>query len=172
MSTAGKVLSVLVTLATLAWMILAAGVAQLQNNYSKALHDLEAQYEQLGSELEQTRNEVASLKDQTSTLQEKTDTELTVLRERVVDLEKERSRIVESLTRWQYQLAMLEETIAGARATLEHRNEELKAEDKALADSKAEVQTLMADTSQLMDRLKKLRETFQSTQQANRELVK
>jgi chromosome segregation ATPase len=168
MSTAGKVLSVLVTLATLAWMILAAGVAQLQNNYSKALHDLEAQYEQLGSELEQTRNEVASLKDQTSTLQEKTDTELTVLRERVVDLEKERSRIVESLTRWQYQLAMLEETIAGARAT----HEELKAEDKALADSKAEVQTLMADTSQLMDRLKKLRETFQSTQQANRELVK
>ena len=36
MSTAGKVLVVLVTLTTLVWMILAAGVAQLNRNGNKA----------------------------------------------------------------------------------------------------------------------------------------
>jgi chromosome segregation ATPase len=172
MSTAGKVLIVLIMLGTVVWMALTSGVAQLNRNHSKVLHDLEVQYEDLGNQLDQTRTDVSALRDEIGSTQEKSDVELTVLREKVAELEKHRSQIVESLTRWQFQVATLGETLKGARDTLAHRNEEQKAEEKALADTKAEVQTLMAESSQLMDRLKNLRGTFQSTYGANRAMLK
>ena len=47
MSTAGKVLAVLVMLMSLVWMILSAGVDQLNTNCNKKLHDLVVQIEKL-----------------------------------------------------------------------------------------------------------------------------
>ena len=131
MSTAGKVLSVLVMLVLVVWIVMAAGVARLNTNGNTALHDL------------------------------------TVLRDRQVELERSRSQIVESLERSKHQFATVEESVKSAQALLEHRNSERDAEQKALADTRSEVKTLMADSSQLMNQLDTLRKNFQKTYHAN-----
>jgi chromosome segregation ATPase len=171
MSTAGKVLVVLVTLTTLVWMILASGVAQLNRNGNKAVHDLSEQLAKAQVDLKQTHDDIVAFHDETSSIQEKVDSDLTVLGIKVAGLQKSHSQIVESLTRVQYELATIQETIKGAQTALEHRTTEKQAEEKALADAKSEVQILMADSDQLENRLKSLRESFQSTYKANVEMV-
>ncbi len=73
MSTAGKVLVVLVTLTTLVWMILASGVAQLNRNGNTALHNLEEQLAKAQGDLKQTQNDIVAFHDEASTIQEKVD---------------------------------------------------------------------------------------------------
>ncbi len=171
MSTAGKVLAVLVLLASVGWIILAAGIAQLNANGNKRLHDLEVQIEKLQDDLRQTVSEISSLKVQTSQTQERTDRDLAVLRSRQADVEKARSQARESLSRAQYQLAIVQETIKGAQDALQHRNEEHQSEEKALADVKTDVRHLVAETTQLRDRLMMLRKEFQTTYHGNVETL-
>ncbi len=171
MSTAGKVLVVLVTLTTLVWLILAAGVAQLNTNGNKALHDLSEQVAKAEVDLAQTQHDIVAFRDETASIQEKVDRDLSVLRARLVDVEKSRSQILEGLNRIQYQVNTVEETIKGTQTDIEHRNVEIQAEEKALAGARSEVETLMANSSQLRDQLKTLRETFQSRYKANVDMV-
>ena len=171
MSTAGKVLVVLVTLTTLVWIILAAGVARLNTNGNKALHDLSEQVAKAEVDLETTQQDIVSLRDETASNQEKVDRDLAVLRSRLADVEKARSQILEGLDRIQYQTEHVQETIKAAQANLEHRNAEKQAEEKALADARSEVETFVASSSQLRDQLKNLREKFQSRYKANVQMV-
>ena len=93
MSTAGKVLAVLVMLMSLVWMVLTAGVDQLNTNANKKLNDLVVQIEKLEGEVEQARGDLLAVKSSASTIQETLDHESTVLRARQSDLEKDRSQI-------------------------------------------------------------------------------
>ncbi len=163
MSTAGKVLSIVVALFTIVWMILAAGVAQLNTNANTTLHELEAQVEKLSVDVEAAKTDVVHLLDETGSVQEKVDRGLMVLRSRANDLEKARSQMIEMLTRAQYQIAILEQTVKDSQDTLANRNEELESEKKALADARSEVKTLIAQTSAMMTELGSLREKFQTT---------
>jgi chromosome segregation ATPase len=167
MSTAGKVLSVLVLLVFLAWMVLAAGVARINTIGNTRLHELVEEIEKLRTDLEKTQTEVMGLRDQTATIQEKVDRDLTVLKDRQVLLEKTHSQIVESLERYKYQVATVEEAVKSAQELLQHRIAERDAEQKAVIDTRSEVKNLMADSSQLMNRLETLRKTFQNTYQQN-----
>jgi chromosome segregation ATPase len=171
MSTAGKVLSVLVLLLLLVWMVLAAGVSRLNTNGNKALHDLTEEFEKLRADVDQTQDDVVGLKAQTASVQEKIDNELTVLRARQTELEKARSQIIESFSRVTYEVATVDETVKAAQETVEHRNTELEAERKALSETRDEVKTLMADSSQLMSRLDSLRKEFQKSYRFNVEQV-
>jgi len=171
MSTAGKVLVVLFLLTTLIWVVLTAKVAQLNTNGNTKLHELTVQVEKLGADLDQTQHEVASLLDQISQTQEQIDRDYARLRAQQFQVEEARSQIQETLARVQYQLATVQETIKSAQAALENRNIELQEETKALADTKAEVEVLMADSSKLMDRLTTLRKDFQTTYRANIEML-
>jgi len=167
MSTAGKVLSVLVMLVLVIWIVLAAGVARLNTNGNNELHDLIEKVEKLREDVEKTQVEVMGLRDQTSTIQEKVDRDLMVIQDRLTQLKKSRSQIDESLKRSLYQLSTVEEAVKSARELLQHRNVERDAEQKGLADTRSEVQTLMADSSQMMNRLDTLRKTFKKTYDAN-----
>jgi chromosome segregation ATPase len=171
MSTAGKVLVVLVTLTTLVWMILASGVAQLNRNGNNVLHELNKQLEQAQVDLKQTQHDIVAFRDETSSIQQKVDRDLTMLGARLADVQKARSQVIDGLTRIQYQLSTVEEAIKGAQTALEHRNADRQAEEKALADARAEVQSLMAESSQLANRLNNLRQTFQTTYKANVEML-
>jgi chromosome segregation ATPase len=167
MSTAGKVLSVLLMLILVVWIVLAAGVARLNTNGNKALHDLIEEVDKLRAEVDQTQVDVAALHDQTAIIQEKVDRDLTVLRDRQVELQRSHSQIFESLARYTHQFGTVEESVKSAQALLQHRIEEREAEQKAVADTRSEVKTLMADSSQLMNQLDTLRKNFQKTYQAN-----
>jgi len=171
MSTAGKVLTVLFLLVSLIWLVLTAGVAQLNTNGNTKLHELTVEVEKLGAKLEETQHDIVSLLDQTSQTQEQMDRDFTLLRTAQSEIEKSRSQILETLLRLQYQLATVEETIKSAQTALEHRTTEQQEETKALADAKSEVQTLMDDSAKLMARLTTLRKDFQTTYHANIEML-
>jgi chromosome segregation ATPase len=171
MSTAGKVLIVLFLLTSLIWIVLASDVSKYNTNGNTKLHELTVQVEKLESELDQTQHDIATLLDQTAQTQEEVDREFTLLRARQTDVEKARSQIQETLSRAQYELATLQETVRNAQSTLEHRNVEQQEETKALARARSDVQTLIADSGQLMDRLTTLRKDFQTTYQASVEML-
>jgi chromosome segregation ATPase len=171
MSTAGKVLVVLVTLTTLVWMILASGVSQLNRNGNNVLHELEVQLEKAQVDLKQTKADIVATRDETASVQAKIDRDITMLGARLADVQKLRSTIIDGLERLKYQLGTVEEAIKGAQTALEHRNAERQAEEKALADARAEVRVLMAESNQLASRLQNLRQTFQTTYRANVEAL-
>jgi chromosome segregation ATPase len=167
MSTAGKVLSVLVMLVLVGWIVLAAGVARLNTNGNTRLHELSEQVDKLRVDVEKTQVEIMGLRDQTATIQEKVDRDMMVLRDRQTDLQKAHSQIFESLERYKYQLATIEEAVKSAQELHQHRIAERDAEQKAVEDTRAEVKTLMADSSQMMNRLETLRNTFQQKYREN-----
>ena len=149
MSTAGKVLVVLVMLSSLVWITLSAGVSQLNTNGNKKLHELSEQVSKLQIDVKQAENDIVSLHDQTTSVQEDLDREEAVLRSRQSDTEKARSQIRENLSRNKYQLDIVKETIDKAKAALEHRIEEQKHDDEALAKARSEVKDLTAKSNEL-----------------------
>jgi chromosome segregation ATPase len=171
MSTPGKVLVVLIMLASLVWMVLMAGVTQLNRNGNQALIELGTKIEKLTEDVQTTRAKIAETKDQTTVLQEQMDKELTFIRSRQVDVERVSSNIKEILARVQYQLATLQETVKNAEATAKQRADEKVAEQKALDDAKAEVQTLKTQNQELTNRLTGLRNEFKSTLKTNTSLI-
>jgi chromosome segregation ATPase len=167
MSTAGKVLVVLVMLTVVVWMILAGGVAQLNRNGNEALTKLATELEKVEADLQTAKHDILNYRDQTALTQEKIDRDIAVLRSRQADLEDARSQISESLSRLRYQLATVDETIKTAQTSLQNRNKEYQDEEKAIDDLRTEVQGLKTDNTQLMARLHSLREKFRDTYHSN-----
>lgn len=171
MSTAGKVLIVMVLLTSLVWMVLASGVARLNSNGNARLHELTEQIAKLQTDFTQTQDEIASLRDQTSTIQEDVDREVTVLRANQSDVEKARSQIAEMLTRVQYELATVKETVERAKTTLTHRIQEQESEEQALTRAKSEVEELKTKNGELLSELSTLRKNFESVYHSNVEFL-
>ena len=67
--------------------------------------------------------------------------------------------------------ATVEETIKGARASLDNRNAEHQEELKAMADLRSEVQTLKNQNHEQLARLQALRDQFQKTYHTNLEML-
>jgi chromosome segregation ATPase len=167
MSTAGKVLIVLVLLTSLVWLVLASGVAQLNTNGNTRLHELTVQIDKLQTDFKQSQDEIVAVRDQTSTIQENVDRQITVLRARQSDLEKARSKIIEYMTRVQYQLATVKDTIEKAKTALAHRIEEQASEQQALVQAKSEVEDLKAKNGELLSQLSNLRQNFETVYRSN-----
>jgi peptidoglycan hydrolase CwlO-like protein len=162
MSTAGKVLVVLIMLTTLVWITLSAGVSQLNTNGNKRLHDLAEQVAKLQDDVKQAQDDIVATRDQSSSVQEELHRQLTVLRSRQSDIEKARSQIRESLSRNEYQLELVTQTIDRAKAALQHRVEDQQTDEQTLAKSRAEVKELIAKSNELVQQLGALRKEFQT----------
>jgi chromosome segregation ATPase len=158
-------------LASLVWMVLMAGVTQLNRNGNQALIELDKKIEKLTDDVQTTRAKIVEIKDQTTVLQEQMDKELTFIRSQQVDVERVSSNIKEVLARVQYQLAWLVETVKNAEATAKQRADEKVAEQKALDDAKANVETLTTQNQELTNRLTGLRNEFKSTLKTNTSLI-
>lgn len=171
MSTAGKVLVVLILLASLVWIVLTAGVTQLNRNGNQALITLNKRVTDLDEKLKQTQVEIARTKDQTVVLQEQMDTELAVLNSRQNDVQRSSSAIREILSRIQYELATVQATVQAAEQERKERYAEKDAETKALAQARADVETLKATDKSMRERLDGLRREFKTTFDTNRKGV-
>jgi chromosome segregation ATPase len=167
MSTAGKVLAVLVLLSTLVWIVLSALVGQLNSNGNKRLHDLTTELEKLQDQIKQTQDDIVSLHNQTSTIEENSDREFVVLRARQSDVERARSQILDIRARVEYQLAILQDTIEKAKLALQNRSLEQQSEEQALAQKRAEVKELTDQSAALMNQLASLRKEFQTVYHTN-----
>src|SRR5271166_5600567 len=166
MSTAGKVLVVLVMLASSAWPILTAGVTQLNRNGNKALIDLADKVTKLEDDLKTTQDEIVKVKDETILVQKQMVRDLAVTRSRQTKMEPVK-HLQEILSRVQYQLATLQETIKNA----EQPAAEKVAEQKTLDAAKAEVETLKVQNSERVNRLTSLRNELKTTLKASLDML-
>jgi len=114
MSTAGKVLVVLILLFSLVWILLMSGVDQLNRNGNKAVNDLTEKVEKLVDDVKEAQAEIVKIKDQTTVAQEQMDRDIHVVRSRQNDVERVNSNIREILSRVQIQAATLEQTLKDA----------------------------------------------------------
>lgn len=171
MSTAGKVLVVLIMLASLVWMFLTAGVTQLNRNGNQAVIELTKKVDKLQEDLKATRDEIVDVKDQTTVLQEQMDRELGVIQARQNDAQRVTSNVREILSRVQYELATVQQTVQEAEEDRTHRMEEKAAEEKALAAARGEVVALKEKDRELTELLGKLRNQFTTARKENLELI-
>jgi len=171
MSTAGKVLVVLVSLLTLVWIVLIATVAQLNKNGTKAVRDLETQVAKLEQDVAANQKSLESLKDQISREQTTTGQELAVIQSRQTELERARTELLETASRVKYQVAEIEAAVKTAQLDRDQRVAEKKAETEARDAARAEVAQLKIEHSRLSDQLTQLRNKFKATVEENRRLV-
>jgi chromosome segregation ATPase len=167
MSTAGKVLVVFIMLSWLAWLILSSGVTQLNRNGNQALKQLGEKVAKLQEDVKSTQEQIVNLKDQTTVLQEKTDRDLEVLNARQNNAQRLASEIREILSRVQYELASVGQTVQTAEQSRTQRAAEKVAEQKALDQAREEVKALKASDRELTARLTALRKEFKDTLKSN-----
>lgn len=171
MSTPGKVLVVLILLSSLVWILLMAGVDQLNRNGNQALIKLTEQVAKLQDDLQTTKQTIAGLKDQTTVMQEQVDRQLAVIQSRQNDVQRSSSAVREILARVQYELATIQETVQSAEKAKAERETEKASEEKALAALQEEVAGLKVKDKTLRDRLQGLGSEFTTIVNGNRELL-
>lgn len=171
MSTAGKILVVLILLASLIWVVLTAGVAQLNRNGNQTLINLTKKVAELEEQVVTTQFDISRTKDQTTVLQEQMDTKLAVINARQNDVQRTASSIREILSRIQYELETVQATVQAAEQERKERAVEKEAETQALAQAREEVKVLQAKDQELRDQLRGLRDQFKTTYDTNRKAV-
>jgi chromosome segregation ATPase len=171
MSTPGKVLVVLVTLASLIWIVMVAAVADINTTGSEKFANLSAQVEKLQTDVVETQGQLEALKDQISQTQVEMGYDLATVRARQAALEKVRSDTLEMASRVKLQLADYEASIKTAETAREQREAEKKAEAEAKARAEAEVAELKKEHARLTEQLTRLGKEFRTTLASNRRLV-
>jgi predicted nucleic acid-binding Zn-ribbon protein len=170
MSTAGKVLIVIVMLLTIVWVLLSAGVSRINTNHNTKVFELTKKVEELQEQVKETQEQLESLLIQTPLAQEKVDRERAVLRAKQTDLERARSQVADDLASVKYELEIVEGTAKGAQTELEHRNTEHEEETKSLEKQQVDVKELMAQCSKQREELDSLRKEFLSKYHSNIEM--
>src|SRR4051794_848243 len=114
MSTAGKVLVVLVLLLLPVWIILVSTVATLNMEWTQALAKQKQQIATLESDVAKNQRAIADLQDKITLEQLATEEQQTVLRAKLADVERAKAEAIELLTGVKVQLATLNEAVAKA----------------------------------------------------------
>jgi chromosome segregation ATPase len=171
MSTPGKVLVVLVTLASLIWIVMVAAVADINTTGSEKVATLNTQVEKLQTDVVETQRQLEALKDQIGQTQVEMGLDLATVRSRQAALEKVRSDTLEMASRVKLQLADYEASIKTAETARDQREAEKKAEVDAKARAEAEVKQLASEHSRLTEQLTKLTQQFRTTLESNKRLI-
>ena len=171
MSTAGKVLVVLILISSLVWLVLASKVAVINANGAQMRDKFEQDFAKLEADSAQNRINLRLLKDQIAHTQVQMDRDLAVIRSRVAELEKARSGLLEVAARAKHGVDTINATIEAAGADLALRKAENSAEQTAFADLQNEVKRLQEEHGQLSDQLTQLRDQLKSTLSENRSTV-
>jgi septal ring factor EnvC (AmiA/AmiB activator) len=174
MSTAGKVLSVIVMLALVGWLVLASAVTQLNKEWLQAIDKLDKQI--AGTEDERVtgtggligqitdlENKIHKIKADTALEQAKTAQAITVLRTELSDMEKAESETKETLARMQFEVANVTAAEKLATEALALRRKEKADTEKAKADEEALVEKYKGEVGQQFAELEKLRGEFKQT---------
>jgi hypothetical protein len=171
MSTAGKVLIVLVMLLMPVWILLVSAVAQLNKNGGQAVAALEKQYASLETQLRENKELARKTRDEHNLLTTTSGEETSVLRAKQGGLEAIRSTVLEDQSRKQVALGHMEAALKNAKLDQEHRINEKTQMIQEKSNLEAEVKQLMAVTAELTNQLEKLRNDFKSTYEQNKKRV-
>jgi len=171
MSTAGKVLVVLVLLLLPVWIILVSTVATLNMEWTQALAKQTTQVATLEGDVAKNTQAIADLQAKISLEQVTSEAEQTVLRARVADVERAKAEAIEIQTGVKVQLAMLQNAVAKAQVARKDRDQEQQNETAGLAAARMTVDELKAANSELLNELTQLRDEFKSLLESNKTVV-
>lgn len=171
MSTAGKVLVVLVLLVLPVWIILVSAVAQLNMEWTQELAKQTKQVETLTADVAKNERAIEDLEDKIALEQLASQEQQTVLRGKLTDLERAKAETIEVQTAVGVQVAILQKALAKAEIAREARKQELENETAGLAAARMTVDELKAANSELLAELTQLRNEFKSLLESNKALV-
>jgi chromosome segregation ATPase len=171
MSTAGKVLVVLVALAMVFWLVLAAAITQLNKSWGERIATLDSDISKVKAQIDGLEQTIRKAKDDTASDQAQKARALTVLRSRLSDLEKLETEIHETQERLKFEIASVQSSAKQAQSTHELRKTEVANLKVAQADEEKSVEQLKAENGNLMTELGRLRDQFKSTLDENKRLV-
>jgi len=171
MSTAGKVLVVLVLLVVPVWIVLVSAVARLNTVWTQELKKQEDLFDKLEKEVAANEVAIKDLKDQITLEQNETGEHLTVLRAKLTDVERGRAEAIQVQTAVNVQLDTLNAAVAKAQSARDQRKEEKQKEIQATADAEKVVNDLKAENAELMNQLSQLRDEFRFLLESNKKIV-
>jgi chromosome segregation ATPase len=171
MSTAGKVLCILITLPALLWVWLASGVSEMNRNWGKQIDSLEASVAKTSEDLEATVAEVGSLTSKISLVQREQDYELTVMRADMAQLFKYESISKETQDRYTKQLASVVSSAEAAERRFQRAELDLAESTKELADARVALAAVKEANTNDRSTLAQLREQFSRLLSENKALV-
>ncbi|HEX8199599.1 MAG TPA: hypothetical protein VF590_03870 [Isosphaeraceae bacterium] len=172
MSTAGKVLVVLVALVMVGWIILFSMVGQLNRNWGERIEALQKEQAKRGPELEKEVARLERVLDEIDAVQVDRIQKTRVLRTAVEDREGLLATTREALSAARIDLERAQAAVKTAQATLERRVAEKAETEKELAAQRAELEGLRAQNADLMARLARLRGDFKRALDENKQLLR
>jgi chromosome segregation ATPase len=163
MSTAGKVLTVLILLVMVVWIVMLSGVAQLNFNHAQKIAKQQVELEKLIEDAEKTNLEFLSLTERARREQDLADRDLRIKLGRIAASERRQSSTSEDLTRLKFQLADYLAGVEKAKTNLATREAEKAKGEDDIAKKKDEIAKAQAvnaerraELAQLQDEFKKL----------------
>lgn len=172
MSTAGKVLSIVLSVVTLVGVFLLAKVADYNSNWgAERTKQVNAAAKATDTRAALAAELVERRAAMTAELMAR-DKDLTVLRRQLSAAQKTEIETIEAQDRVKLQLASVESQVVGSEAEKQQRIKERDAAKQQLADVRAAVEALKGQNSTLLAELTKLREDFTKTLADNRERLR
>ncbi len=171
MSTAGKVLTVLILLVMVGWIVMLSAVTQLNVNWHTRIAKQEKDLETATTRIAEANAQYLDFTEKTRSEQTSKDRDLREVQGRIAAAEARQSNKTEDLTRTQYQLAEYQAAVARAETNLATRQaEKVKAEEN-LAAKKVEIAKKQGENAQLRDQLAKLQDDFKRLLSNNSKLT-
>lgn len=171
MSTAGKVLCVLVALALLGAIYVDSMVSQLDRNWGKAIDAQVQKSDDLTKQVGETRLLLTQTSNSLASARAETNRELAALRSQIDLVQSQIANTRESLTRVQYQVEGQAATIETTKAAVARRDQEKAETEKSLAEAVDLVKKLDGENDALLAQLGQLRDQFLAVTRSNREMV-
>ena len=168
MSTAGRVLIVLNALMLLIWLVLAAGVTQLNIEGGRKVEQLTKDFQTAQDELAKVERDVIDFREKATLEQVSKEHDLKVLRTSQSNSERGLSKTLETLTRLQVQVEEYTKVMKRSDETKTQRQDEKTKLEELRAQEEALVKTLQEGNSKLLADLQGLRDKFKQLTDANR----
>ena len=160
MSTAGKVLTVLILLMTVAWIVMMSAVAQLNVNWQAKLTTQKTEFDRVTDEAEKAKAAYLGFTEQARAEQDATDRDLRVRLAQVASAEARQSSKVEDLTRLKIQLADYLAAVEKAKTNLATREAEKAKDLDDLAKKRDEIAKAQGTNAELRAELAQLQDEF------------
>ncbi|MDX2038858.1 MAG: hypothetical protein SFX72_19590 [Isosphaeraceae bacterium] len=168
MSTAGKVLVVLNALVLVVWLVLMAGVTELNSNGAKRVADLEKEVDSAKAELAQIQKDVREGYEKINLEQISKEEDLRVLRSNLSNAERHVSTAIETASRLQVEVEEYSKAVARSEEIAQQRREEKAELEQQQAAEETLVKNLQTENGSLLEELEQLRSRFKEITEANR----
>ena len=156
MSTAGKVLTVLILLVTVVWVVMLSAVTQLNVNWQDKITAQQKSLDQATADFEKARADGLSLTEQARSKQDESVREVRLRLDKIMRTETRLSSTIEDLTRIKAQVNDAVSSVEIAKANLATREAEKIKDQETLAKTRDEIakaQALNADLKGQLDQL-------------------